>query len=69
MPGAAELVFILIILLLVFGASRIPQIGEALGKGITNFKKASTSDDAIDITPSAETIEGGDGDDPSSTTT
>ncbi len=38
--GWAEILIILIILLLVFGASRIPQLGESLGKGIKNFQKA-----------------------------
>jgi len=46
-----ELLIILVVLLLVFGANKIPQLGDALGKGIRNFKKASTDDDAIDVTP------------------
>ena len=47
-----ELLIILVVLLLVFGANKIPQLGDALGKGIRNFKKASEKDDdAIDVTP------------------
>jgi sec-independent protein translocase protein TatA len=38
--GWAEIIIILIILLLVFGVSRIPQIGTNLGKGIKNFQKS-----------------------------
>jgi sec-independent protein translocase protein TatA len=34
-----ELVIILAVLVLVFGASKIPQLGDALGRGIQNFKK------------------------------
>jgi TatA/E family protein of Tat protein translocase len=37
--------------LLVFGANKIPQLGDALGKGIRNFRKATREDDAIDVTP------------------
>jgi sec-independent protein translocase protein TatA len=47
-----ELLIILVVLLLVFGANKIPQLGDALGKGIRNFKKASDhDDDAIDVSP------------------
>ena len=38
-------------MILVFGANKIPQLGDALGKGIRNFKKATAGDDAIDVTP------------------
>jgi sec-independent protein translocase protein TatA len=40
--GMPELIIILIILLVVFGASRLPDIGSGLGKGIKNFKKSFT---------------------------
>ena len=47
-----ELLIILVVLLLVFGANKIPQLGDALGKGIRNFKKsAEKDDDSIDVTP------------------
>ena len=51
--GLPELLVILLVVLLVFGANKIPQLGDALGKGIRNFKKAS-QDDAIDVTPKSE---------------
>ncbi len=38
--GMTELVVILIILLLLFGAAKLPEIGKALGKSIKEFKKA-----------------------------
>jgi len=38
--GIPELLLILLIVVIVFGASRLPQIGEGLGKGIKNFRKA-----------------------------
>jgi sec-independent protein translocase protein TatA len=43
--GMPELVVILIIVLVVFGASRLPQLGEGLGKAIKGFKKGLSSDD------------------------
>ena len=49
--GFGELVLILLVVLLVFGSSKLPQLGDALGKSIRNFKKAATGDDAIDVTP------------------
>lgn len=37
--GAPELIIILVILLLLFGATRLPQLGASLGKGIKEFRK------------------------------
>jgi sec-independent protein translocase protein TatA len=49
--GMPELIVILVIVLVVFGAGRLPEIGSALGKSIKNFKKSSEGKDEIDITP------------------
>ncbi len=38
--GIQEIVVILIVALLLFGASRLPELGRSLGKGIREFKKA-----------------------------
>ena len=38
--GMGELLVILVIVVLIFGAGKLPQIGEGLGKAITNFKKS-----------------------------
>lgn len=46
--GTTELLIILAIVLLIFGASKLPQLGAGLGKGIQNFKKASKGDDEED---------------------
>ncbi len=43
--GIWELLLVLLIVLLVFGATRLPQIGEALGKAIKNFRKGFSGDD------------------------
>ncbi len=45
MPGPAELFIILMIVLVVFGARKLPEMGEGLGKGIKNFKKAFEKDE------------------------
>lgn len=49
--GMGELLIILIIVLVIFGAGRLPEIGRGLGEGIKNFKKALKEPDAIDVTP------------------
>ena len=45
MPGMGELIVILLIVLVVFGASKLPGIGDALGRSIKNFKRASKVED------------------------
>jgi len=42
--GVPELIIILVIVLLVFGVGRLGDVGGALGKGIREFKKASSGD-------------------------
>jgi sec-independent protein translocase protein TatA len=55
--GFGELLLIFLVVLLIFGSSKLPQLGDAFGKTIRNFKKATTEEDAIDVTP--KKIEGG----------
>jgi len=43
--GMQELVIILIIILIIFGAGKLPEIGSGMGKAIKNFKSAVTSSD------------------------
>ncbi|HTP66361.1 MAG TPA: twin-arginine translocase TatA/TatE family subunit [Geobacteraceae bacterium] len=52
--GMPELIIILVIVLVVFGAGRLPEIGSALGKSIKNFKRASDGKDEIEIKPRKE---------------
>lgn len=40
MPGPTEILVILLIVILLFGAKRLPKIGSSLGKGIRNFKNS-----------------------------
>ncbi len=46
-----ELLVILVIVLVLFGASRLPEIGKGVGQAIRNFKKATSEPDEIDVTP------------------
>jgi sec-independent protein translocase protein TatA len=46
--GMTELIVILVIVLIIFGAKKLPQIGEGLGKGIRNFKKATKEKEEIE---------------------
>ncbi|HZZ85524.1 MAG TPA: twin-arginine translocase TatA/TatE family subunit [Anaeromyxobacteraceae bacterium] len=43
--GMGEMLVVFVIAMLVFGPSKIPQLGDALGKGIRNFKQASRDDE------------------------
>ena len=43
--GMPELVIILVIVVIIFGAGKLPEIGAGLGKGIKNFKKATHEDE------------------------
>jgi sec-independent protein translocase protein TatA len=56
--GPMELFLILIIVLVIFGAGKLPQIGDALGKSIRNFKKSSEGANELDVTPKKEIQEG-----------
>ncbi|THJ21976.1 MAG: twin-arginine translocase TatA/TatE family subunit [Nitrospira sp. CG24E] len=49
--GWMELTLILVIVLIIFGAGKIPQLGEGLGKAIKGFKKSVNEEDAINVTP------------------
>ena len=43
--GFGEILLILLIVILIFGTSRIPELGRGLGEGIKNFKKAIKGDE------------------------
>jgi sec-independent protein translocase protein TatA len=47
--GISELVVILLILMLVFGASRLPALGEGLGKALRTFKRGAAQDENIEV--------------------
>ncbi len=43
--GMPELVIILVIIVIIFGAGKLPEIGSGIGKGIKNFKDATKKED------------------------
>ncbi len=43
--GLPELIIILMIVILIFGANRLPELGKSIGKGIRNFKDATKDGD------------------------
>jgi sec-independent protein translocase protein TatA len=47
--GLPELMVILVIVVVIFGANRLPQLGEGLGKSIQSFKKAIKGGDDEEI--------------------
>lgn len=51
--GTTELIVILVIVLVIFGAGKLPEIGSGLGKAIKNFKRSS-SDTDLDAAPKDE---------------
>lgn len=53
--GLPELLVILVIILLVFGANRLGDLGSGLGKAIRGFKDSVAGKDAIDVTPKKDT--------------
>jgi sec-independent protein translocase protein TatA len=53
--GMPELLVILVIILIIFGAGKLPEIGAGLGKGIRNFKKATN--DPLETLEKAEKLE------------
>jgi sec-independent protein translocase protein TatA len=52
--GMSELLVILVIILIIFGAGKLPEIGSALGRSIKNFKNATHEPKEIDDSSSAD---------------
>ncbi len=50
--GMPELIIILVIILIIFGAGKLPEIGSGIGKGIRNFKKATSGN--LEDSPTSE---------------
>ena len=49
MVGVPELLIILVIVLLIFGAGKLPAIGDALGRSIKNFKRSTSGADELEV--------------------
>jgi sec-independent protein translocase protein TatA len=55
MPGMGELLIILVIVLLIFGAGKLPAIGDSIGRSIKNFRRAAGGNDEIEVSKKEET--------------
>lgn len=49
--GTTELIVVLVIVVVLFGAKRLPELGRGIGEGLKNFKKSMSGKDEIDVTP------------------
>ena len=58
--GTTELLILLGIVIIIFGARRLPELGSGLGKAIKNFKAGVSGKDEIDVTPPQEEVTEGD---------
>lgn len=58
-PSPLQLLIVALIILVLFGASRLGEVGKGLGDGIRNFKKGLSGDDESDDEPVAKQIDGG----------
>jgi sec-independent protein translocase protein TatA len=54
--GATELMIILGIVVVLFGARRLPELGAGVGKAIKNFKSGLSGQDELDITPKNDQV-------------
>ena len=54
MLSPMELVVVAILVILLFGTRRLPELGSGLGKAISNFKRSYREGVEIDVTPSSE---------------
>lgn len=59
--GLSEVLVILLIIVVIFGARRLPEVGAGLGRAIKNFKTGVSGKDEIDVTPKKEEVTEGKG--------
>ena len=57
--GTTELMIVLGIVVVLFGARRLPELGSGVGKAIKNFKEGLSGKDEIDVTPQKEEVNEG----------
>ena len=54
--GLPELLVILVIVIIIFGANRLPELGKGIGSAIKNFKNATTDPDEVTSTTSSTAL-------------
>lgn len=52
--GMQELIIVMIIVIVLFGATRLPELGKGIGQAIKNFRKGMSEPEEIDVTPKKE---------------
>ena len=57
--GTHELLMIFLLIVVIFGAKRLPEIGRGLGRAIRDFRKAASEPDEIDVTKKSGGESGG----------
>jgi sec-independent protein translocase protein TatA len=57
--GTGEIVLIILVVMIVFGASKLPQLGDGLGRAIKNFKRAVQSGSEIEVSAKKPEIDPG----------
>ena len=55
--GTGEIILIFLVVMVVFGASKLPQLGDGLGRAIKNFKRAVNSANEIEVSPKKPEID------------
>lgn len=60
MGGITGLLIIIIVVLIITGAHKLPKLGEGMGRTIRNFKRSLTEPEEVDITPRAQDKDGKD---------
>ncbi len=58
--GTTELIIVLSIVIVLFGARRLPELGSGVGKAIRNFKSGLSGKDEVDVTPKKDEVSEGD---------
>jgi sec-independent protein translocase protein TatA len=56
--GFSELIIVLLIIVVVFGSTKLPQLGDGLGRAIKNFKRAVTNQNEIEVNPKSASSKG-----------
>jgi sec-independent protein translocase protein TatA len=54
--GTTELLIVLGIVIVLFGARRLPELGSGVGKAIRNFKSGISGKDEVDVTPKKDEV-------------
>ncbi len=57
--GTGEIILIFVVVMVIFGSTKLPQLGDGLGKAIKNFKRAVSPGAEIDVSPKKPELEKG----------